>query len=101
MSPANLASLSMLKEAVNLQPLRKPDILANIPMMMTKSVNEDTAFVGDFSKLIFGIRTQLRIEVLRELFAGNLQYGFFAHLRADIGVEHPQSFCKITNLTGS
>jgi HK97 family phage major capsid protein len=68
---------------------------------MTTSMDNDTCILGDFSKLVIGIRTSLRIEVLRELFAENMQYGFLCHLRADIGVEHPESFCKISNLTGS
>ncbi len=101
MSPFNLATLAKLKESTTDAPLQKPDVLQDVPIMMTTSMDADTAILGDFSKLIIGIRTSLRIEVLRELFSENLQYGFLCHLRADIGVEHPESFCKITNLAGS
>jgi len=101
MSPANLATLAKLKEATTGAPLRKPEVLQNIPMPMTTGLDDDTVILGDFSKLIIGVRTSLRIEVLRELFAANLQYGFLAHLRADIAVEHPESFCKITGLTST
>jgi len=101
MSPSNLATLAKLKESSTAAPLRKPDVLQNIPMMMTTSMDNDTVILGDFSKLIIGIRTSLRIEVIRELYVENMQYGFLAHLRADIGVEHPESFCKIFGLTST
>jgi HK97 family phage major capsid protein len=45
------------------------------------------------------MRTEIRIEVLREAFAENLQYAFLAFLRADIGVVRPQSFAQITGIT--
>ncbi|MGH7847755.1 MAG: phage major capsid protein [Candidatus Binatia bacterium] len=101
MSPFNLAALAKLKEQTTSAYLKKPDVLDGVPMMMTSSMDDDTAIVGDFSKLIVGIRTSLRIEVLRERYAEFLQFGFLAFLRADVAVEHPESFCKITNLTTS
>src|SRR5688572_1725037 len=45
---------------------------------------------------MIGIRTSLRIEVLRELHAGNMQYGFLAHLRAAVRLAHPESFSIVT-----
>ena len=54
-----------------------------------------TILIGDFTQLLFGIRTDLRIQLLRELYMGTGQYAFLAHLRADIGIEHPASFAKI------
>jgi HK97 family phage major capsid protein len=95
MSPRSLATVAKLKEATTNAPLRKPDVLQDIPMMMTSSMDNYKAILGDFSRLIIGIRTSLRIEVLRELYAENLQYGFIAHLRADIAVEHPEAFCRM------
>jgi HK97 family phage major capsid protein len=101
MSPSNLAALAKLKEATTNAYLAKPAVLEGVPMMMTSSMDEDTAIVANFARLIMGIRTSLRIEVLRERYAEFLQYGYLAHLRADVAVEHPESFCKVTNLTAS
>jgi len=101
MSPANYAELAMLKEATTNAYLAKPPVLADIPLMQTMSMDDDTAIIGNFARLIIGIRTSLRIEILRELYAENMQYAFLVHLRADIAVEHPESFCKVTNLTVS
>jgi len=95
LSPGNLALLAKLKESTTDAPLRKPDILQNVPILMTTSMDQFSAIIGDFSKLIIGIRTSLRIEILRELYAENLQYAFLAHLRMDVAVEHPESFCRL------
>jgi HK97 family phage major capsid protein len=98
LSPFNLGVVSKLKEGTTNAPLMKPPVLANIPMVQTTSMLDTLGIIGDFSKLIIGVRTSLRIEVLRELYAANHQYGFVAHLRADIGIEHPDSFCVLTNI---
>lgn len=73
-----------------------PTALENIPRLVTTNVSVNqtqgtsnaatSIYMGHFPDLLFGMRQELRIELLRETFAGNLQYGFLAHLRADIGV---------------
>ena len=40
----------------------------------------------------------MRIEVLRERYADNLQYGFLAYLRADVAVTHAASFGKLIGI---
>lgn len=87
------------------QPLRMPEALAGIPRLVTTAVpidqtqgtanNASTVLMGNFRELLLGFRQEMRIEVLRERFAENLQYGFIAHLRMDVAVAHPQSFCKL------
>ncbi len=88
------------------QPLRAPPAIENVPMLGTTSVptnqgvgtNESVIVAGEFSRLLIGVRSEIRIEVLRERFADTLQYGFLAHLRADIAVEQPGAFSKITGI---
>jgi len=91
------------------QPLRPPQPIEELKKISTTSVPVDQAqgtasnassiILGDFSQLMIGIRTSLRVEVLRETFAENLQYGFLAHLRADIQLAHPGSFAVIKGIT--
>ncbi|MFP1631215.1 phage major capsid protein [Zhengella sp. ZM62] len=100
-----LASLA----ATDGQPLMVPPAIANIPMLASTSVptdegsssppNESSIITGDFSKLMIGIRHEIQIEVLRELYAGNGQIGFIAHLRADVAATYENAFCKITGIT--
>lgn len=78
--------------------------LANVPMLSTTSIatnrgvgeNESTIYAGNFRHLMIGIRQDIRIELIRELFAGNLQYALIAHLRADVAVAHPGAFYTMT-----
>lgn len=103
MHPRTAAQLGKLKQATELAPLPVPPIIAGIPIMQTTSIpinldpagNKSLVITGDFSKLLIGMRTSLRIEVLRELYAGTHEYGFVAHLRADVQVSHAEAFAKL------
>ena len=48
--------------------------------------------------MMLGFRTQMQIEVARELYRANYQYGYFAHLRFDMQVTHPQSFGRLIGI---
>jgi len=62
------------------------------------------AIIGDFTQMLFGLRTELRIEVTR---AGggstgsafqNLQTWIRAYLRADVVLAHPEFFCVLDGI---
>lgn len=90
------------------QPLQPPPILANVPILATMGipVNQtqgtsnvaSSAFLGDFSQVLVGIRTQLQITVLNERFAEYGQVGFVGWLRADVQVARPAALAKITGI---
>ena len=75
------------------QPLQPPAIAAGLQLLDTNSVpinlSEGSAttaseiFTGNFENLLLGLRSELRIEILKEAFADHLQVGFLCHLRAD------------------
>ena len=46
------------------------------------------------------IRSSLRVEISRELFAANHQVVFIAHLRADVVAERNAHFTKLTGIRG-
>ena len=87
------------------QPLNRPDIIKDLPLLMTTkvpiddtqgtAVNASKIILGDFSRLILGVRSSLRIEILNQPLARNLQYAFLAHLRMDIAIEQPKAFTVI------
>lgn len=105
MHPRDEGTLAGLT-ATDGQPLMLPPAIASVPMLASTSVpadegagtNESTIITGDFTKLMIGIRHEIQIEVLRELFAGNGQIGFIAHLRADVAATHENAFTKITGI---
>jgi HK97 family phage major capsid protein len=91
------------------QPLNYPSILdrpepmkilttTQIPVNLGTGTNESTIYAGDFSKLMIGIRSDVRVEVLKERYADNLQYGFLIHARYDVVASHPNAFCRITGV---
>lgn len=90
------------------QPLRAPASIERIPRMTTTQVpvnqtqgtatNASPIIVGDFSQMMLGIRSGLRVEVLRERFADKMQYAFLAHLRFDVQIAQPKAFAKIVGI---
>ena len=104
--PREFGDLATLADSTG-QPLRKPDALSEIPMLSTTAIpidggggsNESTLFMGNWSNLMLGIRSGVRVEVLRERFADNHQLGLIAHMRFDVQLQHPAAFWKITGIT--
>lgn len=112
MHPRTLIALNKLQDA-QYQPLRRPDVLATMPFLDTTAIpitdDADTSplTTNDGSKIILGywphcmvgIRSTLRIEILKERYAEFLQYAFLAHLRADVQLEHGESFAVLSKIT--
>jgi HK97 family phage major capsid protein len=106
-NPRSNQELNLLKDTLN-QPLRRPAAIENLPFLVTSKLpiteTQGTsnaacrAVMGYFPDVIVGLRTALHIELLRETFAGNMQMGFLAYLRADIGVRHAANFVNIIGI---
>ena len=63
--------------------------------------DESIIFTGNFAHMLVGIRSDIRVEVLKtSAYASNLQYTLLAHMRADIAVTHPGAFHTITGVQG-
>lgn len=91
----------------NGNPLVMPSRIAEIPMLTTTSIpidggagsDESTIIAGDFARLMVGIRSDIRVEVLKtSSYASNLQYTLLAHMRADVAVTHPGAFFTLTGV---
>lgn len=91
------------------QPLSYPPILdrpqplnmlttTQLPVDLGTGTNESTIYCGDFTKLVIGVRSDIRIEILRERYADNHQYGFIAHMRADVQAIQPNNLLRITGV---
>jgi HK97 family phage major capsid protein len=58
------------------------------------------AVVGHFPDLLFGVRQQITVRVLREAFLGsNLQVGVLAYARCDFVAAREESFCTLEGIT--
>ena len=103
--PRDMGDLAGLTDTTN-QPLNAPATLAGIPMLTTTAIptdggtgsNESTIFVGNFSHVMIGVRSGVRVDVLRERYADSHQYGLVAHMRFDIAVQHAAEFHTITGV---
>ncbi|WP_172327844.1 phage major capsid protein [Mangrovicoccus sp. HB161399] len=92
----------------NGNPLIMPRVLEPIPVLTTTALpidggvgtNESSVIVGNFRHLLIGMRTNITVTVLREHFAGNMQYGLLAYMRADVAVSQPGAFHTITGVQG-
>lgn len=90
------------------QPLNVPVRIGNVPMLTTTQIpvdggagnDESTIFIGDFSRLLIGMRQEIRVEILKERYADQLQYGLICHMRADVVAEHAAAFHTITGVQG-
>lgn len=107
MAPRTSTAYAKLKDSTG-QPLRKPEAISTLPFMTTTIVpinqtqgsasNASCVIAGDFTQMFIGVRTELRIELLRELFAENHQYAFVAHMRADVQLVTPESFAVLKGI---
>lgn len=108
MSPRTSRVINGLTDTTG-QPLNAPKAVSDIGRLVSSVVpidqvhgtanNASPIILGDFSQLLIGLRTQLRIEVVRELFSETMEYAFLAHLRADIAVAQPKAFAIIKGVT--
>jgi HK97 family phage major capsid protein len=106
--PRTNKQINLLKDSTN-QPMQRPRAIADLPFLVTSKLPitetqggsnaASRAVMGYFPDVLVGVRSELRIEILREKYADKLQYGILAHLRADIAVQHAANFCNIVGLT--
>lgn len=79
--------------------LKDMQFLTTTQIPITLGTGTDSLMItGDFKQAVIAIRTQLRIEVLKEAFADKLQYGFLAFMRADFAPEWDEAFAQITGV---
>jgi HK97 family phage major capsid protein len=107
MAPRSLVKLGGLVDTTG-QPLRKPELLATLPLIATPQVpialttgtSSDTSeiYMGDFSKMYFLMRENLSIQLLRETFATTGELAFLCHVRADVVITHPKAFAVVTGV---
>ena len=108
-APRTMTTLSKLREGGTTGAyLAAPASLATLPMYLTNQLPTNTTtgtstdtsevYVADWSKLLLGVRTQLRLRVLEERFADNGQVAFLADWRGDVQLAQPAAFNVITGV---
>lgn len=101
-APRTAKSLALLKDTTN-QPLQAPAYLDNVARFETAQIptnlvvgtsgtTTSDAFCGDWTQLLVGVRTDLKIQVLSERYVDAGQVGFSAWWRGDIGMARTAAF---------
>lgn len=108
-APRTAGAIDRLVDSTG-QPLNAPASFNKLNKFSTNQVptnlthgtadNASVAFVGDWSKLLYGMRTNLTLEVSREAASAfeNMQVVIRAYLRADVGVLKPDHFVLINGI---
>ena len=90
------------------QPLQMPRVLEQVQMLHTTAMpadggtgdDESTIIGGDFTQLMMGVRSDIRVELLRERFMDNLQFGLICHARVDFAAARESAFTILPEVTG-
>lgn len=107
MHPRTAASLAKLKDGQN-NPLTVPEMVASVPRLSTTaapiaetqgtSTDCSSIIYGDYRQLIIGLRENINIRLLSEVFAGKGQIAILVHARADVALAHKESFCRLKGI---
>lgn len=89
------------------QPLQMPRALDGVQMLHTTSLpinggvgeNQSQIIAGDFTQLMMGVRSDIRVEILKERFADNLQFGLICHARIDFAATRDSAFTVLSGVT--
>ncbi len=87
------------------QPLRKPDIMTNVPILDTAKVpytgspNTSSVYAGDWTQMMIGVRAQFELKTLKERFVEYGQIGLAAWFRCDVQIAHTAGFDIITGVS--
>lgn len=106
MAPRDEGSFTDLVDSDG-NPLGMHPNIAAIPMLTTTSIpvdggtgsDESTIIAGNFSRLLVGIRSDIRVEVLKTTaYTDNLQFTLLAHMRADVATTNAGAFYTLTGV---
>lgn len=107
MAPRSRVKLGALADTTG-QPLQVPTMLkdvkllstSQIPVNLTVGASTDCSeiYVGDFTKMIYGMRETLSIQLLDEAYALTGEIGFLCHARVDVAVLYPKAFALVTGV---
>ncbi len=107
-SPQIEIDLAKLKTATLNSPLPEPPLLSRVNNRLTTTSLSDTGvgspydsngmIFGNFSECLIGIREQINVRLLSELFAGTGELGFLMHLRADLQVARPKAMGRLVGV---
>jgi len=108
MSPLLWSKMSKLKTGISSDQtaLPMPPHMQGRPLFVTTAAADTgspvrtTAYIADWTDLLFGVRQEVSVRILNEAyFASNLQFAMVAYARVDFQPVRPASFCTLEGVT--
>jgi HK97 family phage major capsid protein len=107
MAPRTWGQFAALEDSTG-QPLRRPQALDEVRFLTSSQMPTDetqgtandasSIILGGWAEVLIGMRSQIRVEVLRERYADFMQVGFLCHLRADVAVARPAGIGRLVGI---
>jgi HK97 family phage major capsid protein len=107
MHPKALGTYSRLVDTLG-QPMRMTPDIADIPILDSSTLLTDEAqgtgtnltsiYMGDWARMIVGMRVDLQVTVLRERYADIGQIGLWSYIRFSVRTTHPELFYRLTGM---
>ncbi len=108
MHPRTMRTLRKLKEGTTNAPLAMPPAVAGLPMLTSTgmSITEvqgtssdcSSIVVANWDEVLLGMRQELFVRRVDQLFAGNGQVAFLAMTRMDVQMAHVESIARILGI---
>ena len=100
MSPTTLKKFAnLVATGGDEQPQQRPFTINDTALLQTTQCPDANVFLGDWSQVLLGVRTQFVLRRLDQRYADNYQVGFLAALRADVQLIAPASAGVVTGIT--
>ena len=90
-SPGNDETASLLVDTTG-QPLRMPPAVENVSHFVTNQAADTEIFAGEWSQLVYGLRSNVGVRLLSERYIDTGHYGLVAWLRGDVAILHEEAF---------
>ena len=107
-NPQVFGTVSRLNASSYAKFWQMPQDVADLPMLYTTTLpNTETQgtssaasslFVGDFSRMVIGMRVDLDVRVLNERYADSGQIGIWSYMRFSIRTTHPETFVRVKGI---
>lgn len=107
MHPRTELAMDKLKDSQGL-PLTWPDKIARLPRLVTTAApiaetqgtasNASSIVFGDYTELFIGMREDINVRVLNELYAGTGEIALLVHARVDMQLAHAPSFSRLAGI---
>ncbi len=107
MHPRTELAMDKLKDGEGM-PMVWPDKIAKLPRLVTTAApitetqgsasNASSIVFGDYTQLFIGMREDINVRVLNELYAANGQIALLVHARVDMQLAHAPSFSRLKGI---